>query len=40
MVVFGGFASGELIQLINSFSRVILHFNESSHNYFGKEKTD
>jgi GT2 family glycosyltransferase len=40
IVVFGGFVSGEFIQLINSLSKVILHFNENFRNYFRKEKID
>lgn len=40
IVVFGGFVSGEVIQLTNTLSKFILRFNKNTHNSSRKEKTD
>lgn len=39
-VVFGGFVSGESIQLINSLSKAIFKFNKNLRDYIHKEKID
>lgn len=39
-VVFGGFVSGEFIQLINSLFKVILHFDKNVSDDFHNEKID